>query len=129
MFTTYLSLPTLVFCLGKWLWKINGTHKDPSIIFVSIRFMQTFCMVAPIILKDRWVLVKIAIWLFFNCWFTQDKVGRDLKVFRRLVTSLKEMTIQKLALWNVLSGENRWSDYSLFMFFLKWRQHWCAGRL
>ncbi|KAH9800247.1 nuclear pore complex protein NUP205 [Citrus sinensis] len=28
----------------------------------------------------------------------EDKVGRDLKVFRRLVTSLKEMTIQKLAL-------------------------------
>lgn len=29
---------------------------------------------------------------------SEDKVGRDLKVFRRLVTSLKEMTIQKLAL-------------------------------
>lgn len=31
------------------------------------------------------------------CFASQDKVGHNLKVLRRLVASLKEITIQKLA--------------------------------
>lgn len=32
----------------------------------------------------------------------QNKVGHNLKVFRRLVTSLRDLAIQKLALWGAV---------------------------